>query len=91
MNPMEAASPPPIPLGLRRARLRARPSGLKGRCRDRYATGCGPPLTPEPLRSLTTQRYRAGAWRCPPSARRRQHQQDQNPYNQVSTVLGDCH
>jgi hypothetical protein len=53
MNPMEAASPPLIPLDARRARLRGRPSGLKGRYRDRFATGLRPPLTPEPLRPLT--------------------------------------
>ena len=34
------------PLTLHRARLRARPSGLKGRYRDRYATVLGPALDP---------------------------------------------
>ena len=33
-------------LALHRARLRARPSGLKGRYRDRYATGLRPALDP---------------------------------------------
>jgi hypothetical protein len=56
MNPMEAASPPLIPLDTRRARLRGRPSGLKGRYGDRWRRACCPPLTPEPLRPLTTQR-----------------------------------
>ena len=46
MNRAEAASPPLIPLRLRHARLRARPSGLKGRCRDRCATGPRPALDP---------------------------------------------
>jgi hypothetical protein len=46
MNPIEAASPPLTPLGLRRARLRARPSGLKGRYHDRHATGLRPALDP---------------------------------------------
>jgi len=31
-----------------RARLRGRPSGLKGRYRDRCPTGLRPPLTPQP-------------------------------------------
>jgi hypothetical protein len=46
MNPVEAASPPLNPLGLRRFRLRRHPSGLKGRCRDRYATDLRPALDP---------------------------------------------
>ena len=46
MNRAEAASRPPLLLARRRARLRARPSGLKGRCRDRYATGRRPALDP---------------------------------------------
>jgi hypothetical protein len=46
MNPMEAASPPLIPLDTRRARLRGRPSGLKGCYRDRCATGPWPALDP---------------------------------------------
>ena len=48
----------PVLLGVP-CRLRGRPSGLKGRCRDRYATG--PPLTPEPLRPLNRAAARAGA------------------------------
>jgi hypothetical protein len=91
MNPVEAASPPQSPLGPRRATLRARPSGLKGRCRDRCATGHSPPLTPEPLRPLTEQRHgqAQGAAR---RARGAEHQEPRsNPYNQVSTVTGDCH
>jgi hypothetical protein len=46
MNRAEAGSRPPLLLGRRRARLRARPSGLKGRCRDRCATGRRPALDP---------------------------------------------
>jgi hypothetical protein len=46
MNRVEAASPPPLPLARRRATLRARPSGLKGRYRDRYATDLQPALDP---------------------------------------------
>jgi hypothetical protein len=46
MNQAEAASPPLSPLDPRRARLRTRPSGLKGRCRDRCATGLRSALDP---------------------------------------------
>ena len=46
MNRVQAASPPLSPLDRRRARLRARPSGLKGRCRDRCTTGLRPALDP---------------------------------------------
>ena len=46
MNRVEAASPPPLPLDLRRATLPAPPSGLKGRYRDRYATDLQPALDP---------------------------------------------
>jgi hypothetical protein len=90
MNHIEAAWPPLSPLSRRRARLRGRPSGLKGRYRDRCATG-GPPLTPESLRPPTRQRtgQPQGAARRPRGA---DHQQPRsNPYNQVSTVSGDCH
>ena len=87
----EAASSPRSLLAWRRARLRARPSGLKDRCRDRCATGHSPPLTPEPLRpsprSNTGRRRALPAGRAAPSTTN----QDQNPYNQVSTVSGDCH
>lgn len=47
----------------RRARLRGRPSGLKGRYRDRYATGLRPALDP-------------GASTAPPA---QQHGQEQQP------------
>jgi hypothetical protein len=46
MNRVEATSPPPLPLDRRRATLRARPSGLKGRYRDRCATDLQPALDP---------------------------------------------
>jgi hypothetical protein len=70
MNPVEAASPPRSPLAWRRARLRACPSGLKGRCRVRCTTGWRP--APDPRASMAPQRAaaRAGAGRCPPGARR---------------------
>ena len=63
MNRVEAASPPPFPLEPRRARLRGRPSGLKGRYRDRYATDLRPALDP----GASTAPNRAGA-RAGPAA-----------------------
>jgi hypothetical protein len=57
MNPVQAASPPPLPLDRRRATLRARPSSLKGRCRDRCATGPRPALDP----GASTAPHRAAA------------------------------
>ena len=68
MNQAEAASPPLSPLDPRRARLRARPSGLKGRCRDRCATGLRSAL--DPGASTGPQQgndARAGPRPCPPS------------------------
>ncbi len=70
----------------RRARLRGRPSGLKGRCRDRCATGLGPPLTPEPLRPLTAQWHGQAQGPARLDARRLGSYQDQIPTNKVSTV-----
>jgi hypothetical protein len=46
MNHTEAASPLLTTPGRRRARLRGRPSGLKGRYRDRCAAGLRPALDP---------------------------------------------
>jgi hypothetical protein len=91
MNQTEAASPPLSPLDPRRARLRARPSGLKGRCRDRCATGLQ--SAPDPGASTGPQPgndARAGPRPCPPLRGAQHGHQDQNPYNQVSTVSGDC-
>jgi hypothetical protein len=76
MNPMEAASPPLIPSDPRRARLRGRPSGLKGRFAIATRQTCGPPLTPEPLRPLTEQRHGQHQRRCPPE----RAALTQNPY-----------
>jgi len=42
----------------RRARLRGRPSGLKGHYRDRCPTGLRPALDPQPPRPLTAQSAR---------------------------------
>ena len=61
MNPVEAASPPQSPLGPRRATLRARPSGLKGRCRDRCATDLQPALDPGASTAPQHAAARAGA------------------------------
>ena len=56
MNRVQTASPP-LYLQPRRARLRGRPSGLKGRSAIAARRTCGPPLTPEPLRPLIEQRH----------------------------------
>jgi hypothetical protein len=90
MNRVEAASPPPLPLDLRRATLRARRSGLKGRYRDRYATDLQPALDPGASTALTTQQHGQPQGSCPPGAPRRAQTPRSNPYNQVSTVSGDC-
>jgi hypothetical protein len=71
MNQMETASPPlSLPVGAAQ-RLRGRPSGLKGRYRDRYATGLRPALDPGASTAPDQTATRAGARRCPPGARRR--------------------
>jgi len=80
------------PLDRRRATLRARPSGLKGRCRDRCATDLRPALDPAastaPHRAATRAAAAGAAAR---QARGAEHQEPtSNPYNQVSTVTGDC-
>jgi hypothetical protein len=67
----EAASSPRSLLAWRRARLRARPSGLKGRYRDRCATGLQPALDPGALygpspRSDTGRRRALPAGRAAP-------------------------
>jgi hypothetical protein len=61
MNPVEAASPPLFPPARRRTRLRARPSGLKGHCRDRHATGLRPALDPGASTAPQHTAARAGA------------------------------
>jgi hypothetical protein len=40
MNPDRGGFAAAVIPATRRARLRGRPSGLKGRCHDRYATQC---------------------------------------------------
>jgi hypothetical protein len=70
MNPMEAASPPLILSDPRRARLRARPSALKGRFAIAARRTCGPPLTAEPLRPLIEQRHGQHQRAARPNARR---------------------
>jgi hypothetical protein len=56
MNRVQTASPP-LYLQPRRARLRGRPSGLKGRSAIAARRTRGPPLTPEPLQPLIEQRH----------------------------------
>ena len=79
MNPVEAASPPQSPLGPRRATLRARPSGLKGRCRDRCATDLRPALDP----GASTAPHRiAGASPLPAGSHGARLLPRSNPYKQ---------
>ncbi len=78
MNPVQAAAPPLSPLDRRRARLRARPSGLKGR--DRCATGLRPALDPEASTAPHRAAARAAAGQLPAGARGAEHKhQDQIP------------
>jgi hypothetical protein len=66
MNRLEAASPQPLsPLDRRRATLRARPSGLKGRYRDRYATDLQPALDPAASTAPHHTAARAAAGQLP--------------------------
>jgi hypothetical protein len=90
MNRAEAASPPLSPIRPRRARLRARPSGLKGRCRDRYATGLRSALDPGASTAPHRAATRAAAEQLPARGRGARHDIKINPNNQVSTVSGDC-
>ena len=73
-----------------RARLPGRPSGLKGRYRDRYATGLRPTLDPGASTAPHAQRRGAGARPLPPGRAALGSYQDQIPTNKVSTVSGDC-
>ena len=87
MTQMEAASPPlPFPVSAVQ-RLRGHPSGLKGRCRDRCATGLRPALDPGGI--CGPSRAAAGAGAKPLPARRH-GAHDQVPTNRVSTVTGHC-
>jgi hypothetical protein len=71
-----------LPLDRRRARLRARPSGLKGRCRDRRATGLRPALNPGASTALNAPWHgqTQGAARRARGADPKQPRS--NPYNQ---------
>jgi hypothetical protein len=53
------------PLARRRATLRARPSGLKGRCRDRCATDLRPALDPAASTAPHRAATRAAAGQLP--------------------------
>jgi hypothetical protein len=92
MNPDRGGFAAAVIPATRRARLRGRPSGLKGRCHDRYATGLRPALDP----GASTAPHRAaapGRRRGPLPAASRGAQRPlsrSNPYKQVSTVPGDC-
>ncbi len=86
MNPISRRlrRPLPSPAVGRRARLLGRPSGLKGRCRDRCATGLRPALDPgataAPHRAAARGRRRSP---CPPRRRGAQRLVSRpNPYKQ---------
>jgi hypothetical protein len=92
MNPDRGGYAAAVIPAERRARLRCRPSGLKGRSPAIAARRAyGPPLTPEPLRPLTAQRHGQAHGPCPPNRTALGSYQDQTPTNKVSTVTGDCH
>ena len=88
MTQNETASPPLHPHARPARRLRGRPSGLKGRCRARCATGLRPALDPGASAALMRKRCGAGQGALPRhTARRSVNQQSRSiPINQVSTV-----
>jgi len=74
MNPQGGGFAAAVLAAERRARLRGRPSGLKGRCRDRDATGLRPALDPGASTAPDRAGARAGAEPLPArSARRSAH------------------
>lgn len=79
-----------LPAG-RRARLRGRPSGLKGRYRDRYATGLRPVLDPGASTAPPTQWHGQEQQPLPAQPRGTQPVPAEIPLHKVSTVPGDCH
>ena len=91
MNPEGGGFAAAVLAAERRARLRGRPSGLKGRCRDRGATGLRPALDPGASTALTAQEHGQVQSPCPPKRAALGSYQDQIPTNKVSTVSGDCH
>jgi hypothetical protein len=89
MNHTEAASPLLTTPGRRRARLRGRPSGLKGRYRDRCAAGLRPALDPGASAApdhaaLTGRRMALPAHRAAPTTTN----QDQIPTTQSLRFQG---
>jgi hypothetical protein len=60
-----------IPAAKHRSKIRGRPSGLKGRRRDRCATGRRPALDPGATTAPHAQRHRAGAGPLPAEPPRR--------------------
>jgi hypothetical protein len=88
MTQNETASPPLHPHARPARRLRGRPSGLKGRCRARCATGLRPAFDLGASAALMRKRCRAGPGRsAPPHRAALSLQQSRSiPTNQVSTV-----
>ena len=70
-------------------RLRGRPSGIKGRYRDRCATGPWPALDPGASTAPDPQRHGQDP-DGPLPAQGAALQPRRNPYKPVSTVSGDC-
>ncbi len=78
-----------LPAG-RRARLRGRPSRLKGRCRDRYATGLRPALDPGASTAPPAQWHGQEQAPLPAQPHGARLVPAQIPLHKVSTVPGDC-
>jgi len=82
MNPQGGGFAAAVLAAERRARLRGRPSGLKGRCRDRDATGLRPALDPGASTAPDRAGARAGAEPLPAAARGARLVSRSNPYKQ---------
>jgi hypothetical protein len=82
MNPEGGGFAAAVLAAERRARLRGRPSGLKGRCRDRGATGLRPALDPGASTAPHRAGARAGAEPLPAGARGARLISRSNPYKQ---------
>jgi hypothetical protein len=86
MNPRGGGFAATVHIRPRRVRLRGRPSSLKGRYRDRCATGLRPALDPGASAVPHTQRHGQDQRPCPPARAALGTPGPQNPPSQVSTV-----
>jgi integrase len=88
MNPNGGGFAAAVLSGERRARLRGRPSGVKGRYRDRCSTGLRPALDPGASTPLTAQRQGQEQSPCLPNARRsRSNPTKQSRYGSLENKL----